>query len=166
MQYTKGNMSAQKKKPISAPKAVINRRARFDYELGDEIVAGVELTGPEVRAARDGHVQLKGSFVTVRNDELWLNNASFSLKLNQKGLVGARTIDTEPKKLLAHRKQIDVLQARKKDGMSIIPTRLHTTGRFIKLVIALGKGKKNYDKRETLKRRDQERDSKRAMKSL
>ncbi len=166
MQYTKGNMSAQKKKPVSTPKAVVNRRARFDYELGDEIVAGVELTGPEVRAARDGHVQLKGSFVTVRNDELWLNNASFSLKLNQKGQVGARTIDTEPKKLLAHRKQIDVLQARKKDGMSIIPTKLLTTGRFIKLVIALGKGKKRYDKRETLKRRDQERDSKRAMKSL
>jgi SsrA-binding protein len=147
-------------------KAVVNRRARFDYELGDEIIAGVELTGPEVRAARDGHVQLKGAFVTVRNNELWLNNASFSLKLNQKGQVGARTIDTEPRKLLAHRKQIDLLQARKKDGMSIVPTKLLTTGRFIKLVIALGKGKKLYDKRETLKRRDQERDSKRAMKNI
>jgi SsrA-binding protein len=166
MQYTKGNMSAQKKKPSTSAKAVVNRRARFDYELGDEIVAGVELTGPEVRAARDGHVQLKGAFVTVRNNELWLNNASFSLKLNQKGQVGARTIDTEPRKLLAHRKQIDLLQARKKDGMSIVPTKLLTTGRFIKLVIALGKGKKLYDKRETLKRRDQERDSKRAMKNI
>lgn len=166
MKYTKGNMSAQKKKPASSTKAVVNRRARFDYELGDEIVAGVELTGPEVRAARDGHVQLKGAFVTVRNNELWLNNASFSLKLNQKGQVGARTIDTEPRKLLAHRKQIDLLQTRKKEGMSIIPTKLLTTGRFIKLVIALGKGKKLYDKRETLKRRDQERDSKRAMKNI
>jgi SsrA-binding protein len=148
MQYTKRNMSAQKKKPSPSTKAVVNKRARFDYELGDEIVAGVELTGPEVRAARDGHVQLKGSFVTVRNNELWLNNASFSLKLNQKGQVGARTIDTEPRKLLAHRKQIDLLQSRKKDGMSIVPTKLLTTGRFIKLVIALGKGKKLYDKRE------------------
>lgn len=166
MQYTKGNMSAQKKKPVMSTKAVVNRRARFDYELGDKIIAGVELTGPEVRAARDGHVQLKGAFVTVRNNELWLNNASFSLKLNQKGQVGARTIDTEPRKLLAHRKQIDLLQARKKDGMSIVPTKLLTTGRFIKLVIALGKGKKLYDKRETLKRRDQERDSKRAMKNI
>ena len=122
------------------------------------------LTGPEVRAARDGHVQLKGSFVTVRNNELWLNNASFSLKLNQKGQVGARTIDTEPRKLLASRKQIDNLVAHKKQGMSIVPTKLLTTGKFIKLVIALGKGKKNYDKRETLKRRDQERDSQRAIK--
>lgn len=156
---------AQKKKPALTQKSVLNRRARFDYELGEEIVAGVVLTGPEVRAARDGHVQLKGTFVTVRNNELWLNNASFSLKLNQKGIVGARTIDTEPRKLLASRKQIDSLMMRKKEGMSIVPTKLLTTGRFIKIVIALGKGKKNYDKRETLKRRDQQREADRAIKN-
>ncbi len=160
------SMSKSKKTSSVAPKAVLNKRARFDYELGEDIVAGLELTGPEVRAARDGHIQLKGSFVTIRNDELWLNNASFSLKLNQKGESGARTIDTEPRKLLAHRKQIETLQARKKEGLSIVPTKLLTSGRFIKLVIALGKGKKNYDKRETLKRRDQERDSRRAMKNI
>jgi SsrA-binding protein len=154
---------AQKKKPTTA-KSVVNRRARFDYELGDEIVAGLVLTGPEVRAARDGHIQLKGSYVTIRNDELWLNNASFSLKLNQKGQVGARTIDTEPRKLLASRKQINTLASRKQEGLTIVPTKLLTAGRFIKLVIALGKGKKNYDKRETLKRRDQERESARAIK--
>jgi SsrA-binding protein len=157
---------AQKKKISSQPKAVLNRRARFDYELGDEIVAGIALTGPEVRAARDGHVQLKGTFVTIRNNELWLNNASFSIRLNQKGQVGARTIDTEPRKLLASRKQIDTLQIRKKEGMSIVPTKLLTTGRFIKVVIAVGKGKKNYDKRETLKRRDQERESRRLLKAV
>ncbi|HEX6416214.1 MAG TPA: SsrA-binding protein SmpB [Candidatus Saccharimonadales bacterium] len=153
-----------KKKPASAPKTVLNRRARFDYDLGDEIVAGIVLTGPETRAARDGHIQLKGSFVTIRSDELWLNNASFSLKLNQKGQAGARTIDTAPRKLLASRKQIDTLAARKKDGMSIVPTKLLTTGKFIKVVIALGKGKKRYDKRETLKRRDQQREAARAIK--
>jgi SsrA-binding protein len=156
----------QKKKPSPQPKAVLNRRARFDYELGEEIVAGLVLTGPEVRAARDGHIQLKGAFVTIRNDELWLNNASFSLKLNQKGQPGARTIDTEPRKLLASRKQIDTLTAHKKGGMSIVPTKLLTTGRFIKIVIALGKGKKNYDKRETLKRRDQQREADRAIKHV
>lgn len=152
-------MAQKKKKSANQPKAVLNRRARFDYELGEEIVAGLILTGPEVRAARDGHVQLKGSFVTIRGNELWLNNASFSLKLNQKGQVGARTIDTEPRKLLASRKQINQLQVQRKEGMTIVPTKLLTTGKFIKLVIALGKGKKNYDKRETLKRRDQERES-------
>lgn len=156
---------AQKKKPKSTPTSIVNRRARFDYELGDDLVVGLSLTGPETRAARDGHIQLRGSFVTIRNGELWLNNASFSLKLNQRGVVGARTIDTEPRKLLAHRKQIDSLQAHKKEGMTIVPTKLLTTGRYIKLVIALGKGKKNYDKRETLKRRDQTREADRMIKN-
>jgi len=157
---------AQKKKPKSTPTSIVNRRARFDYELGEDLVVGLSLTGLETRAARDGHVQLKGSFVTVRSGELWLNNASFSLKLNQRGEPGARTIDTEPRKLLAHRKQIDTLAARKKDGLTIIPTKLLTAGRYIKLVIALGKGKKNYDKRETLKRRDQMRESDRLIKGV
>lgn len=155
---------AQKKKSKSSQSAVLNRRARFDYELGDEIVAGLSLTGPEVRAARDNHVQLKGSFVTIRNNELWLNNASFSIKLQKRGETGARTIDTEPRKLLASRKQITTLAARKTEGLTIVPTKLLTSGRYIKLVIALGKGKKKYDKRETLKRRDQAREAARAIK--
>jgi SsrA-binding protein len=150
------------KKHVST--SILNRRAKFDYELGEEIVAGMVLTGPEVRAARDGHIQLKGAYVTVREDELWLNNASFSLKLNERGNPGARTVDTSPRKLLASRKQIDTLVARKSTGMSIVPTKLLTTGRYIKLVIALGKGKKNYDKRETIKRRDIEREHKRMLK--
>ena len=155
---------AQKKKAV-APKSIVNRRARFDYELGEDLVAGVALTGPETRAARDGHVQLKGSYVRIQNNELWLNNASFSLKINEKGKVGARTIDTTPKKLLASRKQIDDLTSKKQSGMSIVPIKLLTGGRFIKVVIALGKGKKNYDKRETMKRRDQEREINRAIKN-
>lgn len=149
---------ATKKKKQAKPGAVLNRRARFDYELGDEIVAGLVLTGPEVRAARDGHVQLKGAYVSLQKGELWLNSASFSLKLNQKGQPGARTVDTEPRKLLASRKQIDALEAEKKQGMSIIPTKLLTQGNFIKLVIALGKGKRKYDKRQTIKKRDLERE--------
>lgn len=153
-----------KKKPSqkSAPGGLVNRRARFDYELGDEIVAGLELTGPEVRAAREGHVQLKGSFVSLKDRELWLNNASFSVRLNEKG-NNSRTVDTRPRKLLASRKQIDAFASQKSSGMTIVPTKLLTTGRFIKLVIALGKGKKRYDKRETIKRRDQDRDAKRLM---
>lgn len=157
---------ATKKKATKKTGAIVNRRASFDYALDDDLVVGIALTGPETRSARDGHVQLKGSFVTIRGDELWLNNSSFSLKLNEKGKVGARSIDTSPRKLLARRKQIDDLAARKQSGMSIVPIKLLTSGRFIKLVIALGKGKKNYDKRETLKRRDQERDANRAIKSL
>ncbi len=154
---------ATKAKKKQSTGSVINRRARFDYALEDEIVAGLALTGLEVRAARDGHVQLKGSFVTLKDNELWLNNASFSLRLNEKGNPNARTVDTSPRKLLASRKQIDAFAAEKQHGMTIVPTKLLTKGRFIKLVIALGKGKKRYDKRETIKRRDQDRDTKRAI---
>jgi SsrA-binding protein len=146
-----------KKKPAQ-PHTVVNRRARFDYELGEDLVVGIALTGAEVRAARDNHVQLKGSYVTIRDGELWLNNASFSIKVQQRG-EGTRTVDTSARRLLAHRKQIDALAAQKKSGMTIVPTKLLPAGNHIKLVIALGKGKKNWDKRETIKRRDIERDS-------
>lgn len=152
----------QKKKRTAKPQAIVNRRASYDYTLDDELTTGIVLTGREARAARDGRVQLKGSFVTVRNNELWLNNASFSLQLNTKG-VNESTVDTSPRKLLASRKQIDALAERKHEGMSIVPLRLLTQGRYIKLVIALGKGKKNYDKRQAIKKRDQDRDTKRIL---
>jgi SsrA-binding protein len=153
---------AAKKKKHDKPKAILNRRASYDYALGDELITGVVLTGREARAARDGRVQLKGSFVTIRNNELWLNNASFSLKLNTKG-EGETSVDTTARKLLASRKQIDALANSKQDGMSIVPLRLLTQGKYIKLVIALGKGKKNYDKRQAIKKRDQERDTARTL---
>ena len=155
---------ATNKKPTK-PRAIVNRRASFDYALGDELITGIMLTGREARAARDGRVQLKGSFVTIRNNELWINNASFSLVLNSKGAHEA-TVDTSPRKLLASRKQIDTLQDQKQAGMSIIPLKLLTQGNYIKLVIALGKGKKNYDKRQTIKLRDQQRDSKNIARNL
>jgi SsrA-binding protein len=158
-------MPANNKKPSPSTNAVLNRRARFDYELQDELVVGMVLTGPETRAARDAHVQLKGTFVTIRNDELWLNNATFSIKLQKKGDPNSHTLDTSPRKLLATRKQIIDLAAKKQAGMSIVPTKLLTGGKHIKLVIALGKGKKNYDKRETIKRRDQDRDTQRLIKN-
>ena len=79
----------------------VNRRARYDYELGDELVVGMQLSGPEVRSIRDHHVQLKGSFVTIKGDELWLNNLTL-------GADTARNI-----KLLATKKQIASLRSRK-----------------------------------------------------
>ena len=154
-------MATKKKKPTKA-RAIVNRRASYDYALGDDLTVGVVLTGREVRAARNGRIQLKGSFVTIRNNELYLNNASFSLALNTKG-EGETTVDTSARKLLASRKQIEELADRKQAGMSIVPLRLLTQGRFIKLVIALGKGKKNYDKRQAIKQRDQARDTKRLL---
>ena len=147
------------KKPNT--QAVINRRARFDYELGEEIVAGLVLTGLEVRAAREGHVQLKGAFVSLKNNELWINKASFSLRLNVRGEANTRSVDTSARKLLVSKKQLAHFTDAKKQGMTIVPTKLLTNGKFIKVVIALARGKKTYDKRETIKRRDQDREARR-----
>ena len=141
----------------------MNRRARFDYELGEEVVAGLVLTGMEVRAAREGHVQLKGAFVSLRGGELWLNNASFSLRLNVRGQTNTRSVDTSARKLLVSKRQLARFTEAKKQGMTIVPTKLLTGGKFIKVVIALAKGKKTYDKRETIKRRDQDRETRRQL---
>ena len=123
----------------------VNRKARFDYTLGDELTGGLVLSGPEVRSIRDHHVQLKGAFVTIREGELWLNNLTL-------GAETARNI-----KLLATKKQIAALMREKVAGSTIVPVKLLGGSRHIKLVIAVGKGKKKYDKRETIKKRDIER---------
>ncbi|PLS81438.1 SsrA-binding protein SmpB [Candidatus Saccharibacteria bacterium] len=143
--------------------SIVNRRARFDYELKDDIVAGVVLTGPEVRAIRDGRAHLKGAFVTIKGDELWLHNASLSVRLTGQG-ENETAVDTRARKLLAHRREIEQLEQAKQAGLTIVPLKMLTDGRFIKVVIAAAKGKKNYDKRETIKRREQERESRRQIK--
>ena len=156
------------KKPKTSTKNIINRRARFDYELGEELTAGMSLRGVEVRAIRDGRVSLKGAFITLRNSrkgpEIWLNNASFSLKNQGEGLSKSDTIDTSPKKLLATRKQIEDFARQKQAGFTIVPLKILAENRYIKIVIALGKGKKQYDKRETLKRRQSERENAKMLK--
>ena len=133
------------KKSKTPSTVTVNRKAKFDYVLGDELTVGMVLTGLEVRSIRDHHVQLKGSFVTIRDSELWLNNLTL-------GAETARNI-----KLLATRKQIEALSREKVAGSTIVPVKLLGGSRHIKLVIAVGKGKKKYDKRETIKKRDIER---------
>ena len=130
------------KKAKKSENVTVNRRARYDYQLGDELVTGMVLSGLEVRAIRDHHVQLKGSFVTLKNGELWLNNLTL-------GADNAQNI-----KLLATKKQISTLARARQDGLQIVPVRLLAGGRYIKLVIATGKSKKKYDKREAIKKRD------------
>lgn len=133
------------KKKKTPDSVTVNRRAHSDYQLGDELSCGMALSGMEVRSIRDHHVQLKGAFVTIRNGELWLNNLTL-------GADTARNI-----KLLATKKQIHALEREKVAGSTIVPVKLLGGGRHIKLVIAIGKGKKKYDKRETIKKRDIER---------
>ncbi|HLG91143.1 MAG TPA: SsrA-binding protein SmpB [Candidatus Saccharimonadales bacterium] len=143
------------KKKAKGDKRITNKRARFDYELGDSLVVGLQLTGAETKALRMGNGTLRGAYVTVKDNELWLINAQVS---STRGIQIPDDAQTRTRKLLAKRAEIDRLIATKQQGNTIVPLELLTGGRYIKLRIAAGKGKKTYDKRETIKRRQQERD--------
>ncbi|HVX24028.1 MAG TPA: SsrA-binding protein SmpB [Candidatus Saccharimonadales bacterium] len=143
------------KKSGNQPKQITNRRARHDYELGDSLVAGIELTGGETKALRLGHGHLRGAYVTVKGDELLLINATIA---SAPGILISETDQTRARRLLAKRREIDRLIQAKQQGNTIVPLELLTGGRFIKLRLAIGRGKKRYDKRQTLKKRDQQRD--------
>jgi SsrA-binding protein len=142
------------KKKQGQTKQILNRRARHDYELGDSLVAGIQLTGGEVKALRTGHGQLRGAYVTVKDNEIWLLNATIS---GTNGIPLDEQTQTRTRKLLAKRREIDALIEAKQQGKAIVPLEILTQGRHIKVRIAIGRGKKQYDKRQTLKKRDAER---------
>lgn len=152
-------MAKKKKKPASG--SITNRRARHDYELGDSLVVGVSLSGAETKALRMGHGHLRGAYVTVKDGELWLLNATITgtnaIKLDE-------SQQTRSRKLLAKRREIDTLIAKKQQGMTIIPLAILNKSRYIKLRISIARGKKQYDKRASLKQRDQTREMNAAIK--
>jgi SsrA-binding protein len=150
-----------RKKPHQT-KQIVNRRARHDYELGDSLVAGIELTGAETKALRMGHGQLRGAYVTVKDNELLLINATIS---GTSGIPIAESDQTRARKLLAKHREIEALIEAKQQGKTIVPLEILTHGRFIKVRISVGRGKKLYDKRQSLKKRDQERESRAAVKA-
>lgn len=141
-----------KKKPTTGH--IVNQRARHDYAVGDEFVMGVVLSGAETKALRRGRGQLRGAYVITKDNELWLMNATIT---GDNGIPISETDQTRNRKLLAKRREIDQLIAAKQQGMSLIPLEILTKGRYIKVKVAIAKGKKKYDKRETLKKRDEER---------
>jgi len=145
-------------KKSNAPGNITNRRARYDYELGDSLIVGLELSGAEAKNLRMGHGQLRGAYVTEKSNELWLINAQVN---SSRGIPLDEQAQTRSRKILAKRKEIDNLIAARQQGNAIVPTELITGGRYIKLRISVGRGKKRYDKRETIKRRQQERESRR-----
>jgi len=149
-----------KKKAKTPPKTIQNRRARFDYELGDSLVVGLALTGAEVKSLRLGHGQLRGAYVTVKDGELYLLNGTIN---GTHGVPVPESDQTRSRKLLAKRREIEALIAAKQQGRTIVPLELLTGGRFVKLRIAVGKGKRQYDKRQTLKQRDESRQINRAL---
>lgn len=150
-------------KKKSGPKqSISNKRARHDYDINDTLLAGIQLTGPETKALRYGHGQLRGAYVTVKDNELWLINATISPSA---GIPIEENDQTRSRKLLAKRKEIDNLIAAKQQGRTIVPLEILTRGRYIKVRIAAGKGKKQYDKRQTLKARDENRQAQSAIKN-
>ncbi|MGH7192674.1 MAG: SsrA-binding protein SmpB [Candidatus Saccharimonadales bacterium] len=149
------------KKKAQHTKRIQNRRARFDYELGDSLVVGLELTGAETKSLRMGHGHLRGAYVTVKNGELFLINATIA---GTSGIPIDESDQTRARKVLAKRREIDALMAAKQHGRTIVPLEILTGGRYIKLRLAIGQGKKRYDKRETIKRREDERRARAEMK--
>lgn len=153
--------SVMARKKATTPKQITNRRARFDYELGDSLVVGIQLTGRETKALRLGHGQLRGAYVTLKQDELFLINATIS---GTAGVPIPEAEQTQARKLLAKKREISALIDAKQQGKTIVPLELLTGGRYIKLKIAIGRGKKRYDKRQTLKARDEQRSISAALK--
>lgn len=139
-----------------------NKRATYDYALDERIVAGLVLSGDEVKSIRAGHVSLKGAFIILRDNEAYLTGAQITpyAHANDRG-----TLDpTRQRKLLLHRRQINQLIGEKQHGLSVVPTALLQDRRHIKLEIGIGRGKKEYDKRESIKARDTSRELARQLK--
>ncbi len=134
-----------------------NRRARFNYELGESFEAGIALTGSEVKSLRAGKATIAESYADARGAEIWLINSNIPEYLQAHRF---NHVPKRPRKLLLHKRQIDRLAgAVERDGMTIVPIKLYFNekGRA-KIEIALGRGKKLHDKRETLKKRSWERE--------
>lgn len=149
--------SSQHDRPLAQ-----NKKASHDYFIEETYEAGIVLTGTEIKSLRKGRANLTDSFATIRGGEAFVHNMHIS-PFEQ----GNRFNSADPKrarKLLLHRKQIDqLIGLTKQQGYTLVPLKVYIKNGFAKLLIGLGKGKKNYDKRETLKRKDAQRDIQRAL---
>lgn len=138
-----------------------NRSAGHNYSLGDRVEAGLVLTGTEVKAARDGKIQLKEAFGEIEHNEAWLVNANI-------GQYSHGNIMNHPpvrkRKLLLHREEIDKLQRETRErGLTVVPTKLYLKNGLIKVELAVGRGKKMHDKRESERAREMQAEAKAAL---
>ena len=157
-----GRSTDKEKQPVVRELAS-NRRARHDYHILETFEAGLRLSGTEVKAARNGKVQLKDSFVEVRNGEAWLVGAHISPYShgNRENHPPERD-----RKLLLKKRQIDRLFGRSQlKGQTVIPLSVYLKGNWVKVEIALAQGKKQFDKRETIKERELDREAAAAVKT-
>jgi SsrA-binding protein len=139
-----------------------NKKAFFDYELLEKFEAGIELTGPEVKSIRAGHLSIKEAFATVKDNQIWITNMNVSPYLP----AGQTNVEQKrPRKLLLKRTEIDFLIGKAlASGLTLVPTKIYFSHGLVKIEIAVGKGKKLHDKRETIRRRELDIETQRELK--
>ncbi len=133
-----------------------NKKAYFDYFIEKEYEAGIVLKGTEIKSVRKGSVDIKDSYVRIKNNEAYIINM-YIAKYNEGNIFNHE--ETRERKLLLHKKEINKLKKEVEEfGYSVIPLKVYIKGKNAKVLIALAKGKKLYDKKEAIKRRDIERE--------
>jgi SsrA-binding protein len=145
------------------PPEIRNKKAYFNYEILEKFEAGIELQGTEVKSLRLGSARLKDAFARLKNGEVWLVHAHIS----QYGPASKFNHDPErPRKLLLHKREITRLTSKiEEKGFALLPLKLYFNSRGIaKVLLGLGRGKRKYDKREKIRRRDVQRDMERELK--
>ncbi len=133
-----------------------NRKANFDYQMEEKIEAGIALTGTEIKSVRDGKANLKDSYAIIRRGEVYLLNMHISAY--KEGNIFNHK-ETRTRKLLLHKKEILKLENKVRlEGYTLVPLKLYFKGSYAKILLGVGKGKKVYDKRESIKKKDQLRE--------
>ncbi|ATO45966.1 MULTISPECIES: SsrA-binding protein SmpB [Companilactobacillus] len=140
-----------------------NRKARHDYNILETYEAGIALTGTEIKSVRASKMNIKDGFVQARNGELWLENVNISI-YDQGNIFNHDPLRN--RKLLLHKKEIrKITSSIQEKGITVVPLKVYLKHGFAKVLIGIAEGKKQYDKRETIKKRDQEREIRRVMKN-
>ena len=159
-------MAKGRKRKAGAGAVATNRQASYRYNLIERFECGIVLTGTEVKSLREGNAQLKDSYATIRDGEVWL----IGLYIAPYGPAAHDNHDPErPRKLLLHRREIERLAGQTHErGLTLIPTRIYFAGQRsrAKVELALAKGKDLYDKRDTIRKRDMARDVQRELREV
>lgn len=135
-----------------------NPNASYLYFLLDKYEAGIVLTGDEIKAVRAGHISIKESFVIVKQGEVMLKNAYIEQYSNSYDGARKKSNERKDRKLLLHKAEISKLQkAVSQEGLTVVPVKAYFDGSYLKITIAVAKGKKTYDKRESIKQKDIDR---------
>ncbi|MGG6832296.1 UNVERIFIED_CONTAM: SsrA-binding protein SmpB [Streptococcus canis] len=141
-----------------------NKKARHDYHIVETIEAGIVLTGTEIKSVRAARIQLKDGFAQIKNGEAWLVNVHIAPF--EQGNIWNTNPERTRKLLLKKREITHLANELKGSGMTLVPLKVYLKDGFAKVLVGLVKGKHDYDKRESIKRREQDRDIKRVMKSV